>query len=130
MRSSVAGADVPPPRERVVLATRRGARIVRTRVEVEEQTAVGEAMVRGLIRAQLALALRMAAVVVLLVGLIPLLWVVAPAAGTARLWGVGVPWWILAVAAYPVLLAVGVAFVRAAGRNEQEFADLVDDRWP
>ncbi|MBY6348718.1 hypothetical protein R4172_05020 [Rhodococcus kroppenstedtii] len=121
---------MPPPRERVVLATRRGARIVRTRVEVEEQTAVGEAMVRGLIRAQLALALRMAAVVVLLVGLIPLLWVVAPAAGTARLWGVGVPWWILAVAAYPVLLAVGVAFVRAAGRNEQEFADLVDDRWP
>ena len=30
-----------PPRERVVLASRRGARMVRTRVEVQEQTEVG-----------------------------------------------------------------------------------------
>ena len=52
-----------PPRERVVLAHRRGARIVRTRVEVQEQTEVGDALVRGLVRAQLGLALRLAAVV-------------------------------------------------------------------
>ena len=53
-----------PPRERVVLAHRRGARMVRTRVEVQEQTEVGDALVRGLVRAQLGLALRLAAVVV------------------------------------------------------------------
>jgi len=47
----------------VVLAHRRGARIVRTRVEVEEQTEVGDALVRGLVRAQLGLALRLATVV-------------------------------------------------------------------
>ena len=53
-----------PQRERVVLAHRRGARMVRTRVEVQEQTQVGDALVRGLVRAQLGLALRLAAVVV------------------------------------------------------------------
>ena len=39
----------PPPRQRVILANRRGARMVRTRVEVQEQTAVGDALVRGLV---------------------------------------------------------------------------------
>ena len=36
---------------------------MRTRVEVEEQTEVGDALVRGLVRAQLGLALRLATVV-------------------------------------------------------------------
>ncbi len=46
-------SDERPQRERVVLAHRRGARMVRTRVEVQEQTQVGDALVRGLVRAQL-----------------------------------------------------------------------------
>ena len=62
-----------PQRQRVVLAQRRGARMVRTRVEVQEQTLVGDALVRGLVRAQLGLALRLAAVVVCAVVAIPLL---------------------------------------------------------
>ena len=62
-----------PQRERVVLAHRRGARMVRTRVEVQEQTQVGDTLVRGLMRAQLGLALRLAAVVVCAVVAIPLL---------------------------------------------------------
>ena len=114
-------------REKVVLAQRRGARIVRTRVEVQEQTEVGEAMINGLVRAQLALALRTAAVVVLVLGIVPLVWVFAPAAGTARIAGIGVPWWVLAVAAYPILLVAGYLFVRSAERNEQEFTELVED---
>ena len=36
---------------------------MRTRVEVQEQTEVGDVLVRGLVRAQLGLALRLAAVV-------------------------------------------------------------------
>ena len=55
-------------RQRVVLAHRRGARMVRTRVEVQEQTQVGDALVRGLVRAQLGLALRLSVVVVCAVG--------------------------------------------------------------
>lgn len=114
------------PRERVVLAKRSGARIVRTRVEVQEQTEVGEAMIDGLVRTQLALALRTAVVVVLLLGSIPLVWVLAPAAGSVTLLGIGVPWWTLAVGVYPVMLIAGWLFVRAADRNEQEFTELVD----
>lgn len=41
--------------------------MVRTRIEVQEQTQVGDALVRGLMRAQLGLALRLAAVVVSIV---------------------------------------------------------------
>ena len=52
-----------PQRQRVVLAHRRGTRMVRTRVELQEQTEVGDAPVRGLVRAQLGLALRLGALV-------------------------------------------------------------------
>ena len=45
--------------------------MVRTRVEVQEQTEVGDALVRGLVRAQLGLAVRLAAVVVCAVVAIP-----------------------------------------------------------
>src|SRR3546814_15803760 len=59
---AVTSQSDPPQRERVVLAQRSGARIVRTRVEVQEQTEVGDAMIRGLVRAQLGLAIRLAVV--------------------------------------------------------------------
>ena len=62
-----------PQRERVVLAHRRGTRMVHTRVEVQEQTEVGDALVRGLVRAQLGLALRLAAVVAGVMAALPLL---------------------------------------------------------
>ncbi|KIQ15977.1 hypothetical protein ASG56_04065 [Rhodococcus sp. Leaf7] len=114
-------------REKVVLAQRRGARIVRTRVEVQEQTEVGEAMINGLVRTQLALALRTAAVVVLLLGIVPVVWVLAPAAGAVQVLGIGLPWWLLAVGSYPLLLVAGYRFVRSAERNEQEFTELVED---
>lgn len=46
--------------------------MVRTRIEVQEQTQVGDALVRGLMRAQLGLALRLAAVVVSIVAAVVL----------------------------------------------------------
>ncbi|MFF0815890.1 hypothetical protein ACFYVR_12180 [Rhodococcus sp. NPDC003318] len=115
------------PRERVVLAHRRGARTVRTRVEVQEQTEVGEAMVRALVRAQLGLALRFTAVVVLIVAAAPLLLVAFPSIGEVAVFGVRLPWLLLGVAAYPALYFAGRLFVRLAERTEQEFVDLADD---
>ena len=50
----------------------------RTRAELAEQTQVGEALVRGLVRAQLALALRLSLVVAIGLGGLPLLFAVAP----------------------------------------------------
>ncbi|MEV0715731.1 hypothetical protein [Asanoa sp. NPDC050611] len=97
----------------------------RTRTELAEQTQVGEALVRGLVRAQLALALRLALVVAIGLGGLPLLFAVAPEVSTARLAGVDLPWLLLGVAAFPFLVAVGWAYVRLAERNEQDFVAVV-----
>ncbi len=116
-----------PVRTRVVLAQRRGARIVRTRVEVQEHTEVGDAMVRGLVRAQLGLALRLALVTVGVLCAIPLVGIAFPALTTATLLGVRLPWLVLGVAVYPFLYGVGRLYIRLAERNEQDFNDLIED---
>lgn len=118
---------VPPARERVVLATRRGARMVRTRVEVQEQTEVGDAMIRGLVRAQLSLALRVAAAVGLLFGVVPVLSLAFPGIADVAVLGIRLPWLLAVLVPLPALLGAGWFYVRAAERNEQDFADLVDD---
>lgn len=118
----------PPkgPRERVVLAERRGARRVRTRVEVAEQTEIGAALIGGLIRAQLGLALSCAAVMGLLLAALPLLFGVAAIAETVVL-GIRLPWLVLGAAAYPLLWLTGRVYVRLAERNELDFLDLTGD---
>ncbi|MEU4566210.1 hypothetical protein [Micromonospora sp. NPDC023956] len=115
----------PPARARIVLAevSRRGTD--RTRSELTEQTRVGEALVRGLVRAQLALALRLAVVVLVGLGGLPWLFAIAPTVGRVTVAGVNLPWLLLGVAAFPFLVAVGWAYVRLAERNEQDFSDLV-----
>lgn len=121
------GGEAPPPRKRVVLAQRRGARMVRTRVEVQEQTEIGEAMVRGLVRAQLGLAVRLALVAVCLLGSIPAAAFLFPVLSDVVVLGIRLPWLVLGVLVYPVLLVIGWIYIRMAERNEQDFTDLVDD---
>jgi len=110
-------------RTRVVLgevATRRRP-ADRARADLAEQTPLGEALVRGLVRAQLALALRLALVVVTGLGALPLLFAVAPAVGQIKIFGVSLPWLLLGVLAFPFLFCVGWAYVHWAERNEQDF---------
>lgn len=116
-----------PVRQRVVLAQRHGARIVRTRVEVQEHTEIGETMVRGLVRAQLGLAVRLALVTVGALCAIPLLGTAFPSLAGAVVLGVRLPWLVLGVVVYPLLYGVGRLYVRLAERNEQDFNDLIDD---
>lgn len=116
-----------PHRQRVVLSQRRGARMVRTRVEVQEQTEVGDAMVRSLVRAQLLLSVRMAAMILSILFAIPLLGILLSRSDDAASFGVGLPWLVLGVATYPLLFGVGWAYLRRAERNENEFVDLVED---
>jgi hypothetical protein len=108
-----------------VARARRGAR---ARTELEEQSGVGDALVRGLMRTQLGLALRLAAVVVIGLGGLPLLFAVAPAVAGARPVGVALPWLLLGFVAYPFLLAVGATYVWLSERTEAEFTELVDRR--
>ncbi|MEH1012729.1 hypothetical protein V6U90_06365 [Micromonospora sp. CPCC 206060] len=107
-------------------AARSGTGPSRTRTELAQQTRVGEALVRGLVRAQLALALRLSLVVLIGLGGLPLLFAVAPAVGRARLLGIPLPWLLLGVVSFPFLVAVGWAYVHLAERNEQDFTDLVE----
>jgi hypothetical protein len=121
-------AEQQPERVRVVLAD--VARTPRagepTRVELAEQTGIGEALVKGLVRAQLSLALRCAAVVAAGLGSLPLLFAAAPSFAGARPFGVVLPWLLLGVAAYPFLFLVGWAYVHLAERVERDFSDLVE----
>ena len=122
------GTDGPARRTRVVLgdAARRTRSTDRTRADLAEQTPVGEALVRGLVRAQLALALRLLAVLVTLLGGLPLLFALVPATRTAQVLGLPLPWLALGVLVYPALLAAGLLHVRLAERHERDFVDLVE----
>jgi hypothetical protein len=119
--------EEPPPRVRVVLAdAARGRRAGRVRAELQEQSGVGEAVLRGLMRAQLSLALRLAAVVAIGLGGLPLLFAVAPAVAQVRPFGIALPWLLLGGLAYPFLFVVGAAYVWLSERTEHEFTELVD----
>jgi hypothetical protein len=117
--------QTPPRRARIVLADVARGQADPTHAELAEQTQVGDALVRGLVRAQLALALRLSLVVAIGLGGLPLLFVVAPEVSDVRLVGVALPWLLLGVAAFPFLVAVGWAYVRLAERNEQDFVSVV-----
>ena len=123
-------AEQPAQRVRVVLADVARARSAEptepARVELEEQSPIGEALVRGLVRAQLAAALRLATVVAVALGGLPLLFAFAPALARFRLFGVALPWLLLGVVAYPLLFVIGAAYVYLAERTEQEFTDLIE----
>jgi hypothetical protein len=120
----------PPERVRVVLGDvaqlRAARRSGQVRAELQEQSGVGEALVRGLMRTQLGLALRLAVVVAVGLGGLPLLFTVAPTVAGLRPFGVALPWVLLGLLAYPFLFVVGATYVWLSERTEREFAELVD----
>jgi hypothetical protein len=101
------------------------SRAERTRSELTQQTRVGETLVRGLMRAQLSLALRLSLLVLVGLGGLPWLFAIAPSVGRVTVLGINLPWLLLGVVAFPFLIGVGWAYVRLAERNEQDFTDLV-----
>lgn len=117
-----------PVRVRVVLAERRGSRaLVRTAAEVQEQTEVGEVLLHGLLRAQLRLSLRMAALVAVPLLAMPLLFALLPRSGDVSVFGLRLSWLALGLLVYPFLLLIGWRYVRLADHTEQDFADIIDD---
>ena len=96
-------------------------------MEVQEQTEVGDAMIRGLVRAQLGLAIRLAVVAAGLLCAVPLLTHFFPTLSEVAVLGIRLPWLVMGGAVYPLLLTTGWVFVRRAERNEQDFNDIVDD---
>jgi len=94
--------------------------------EIDEQTVVGEVLVTSLVRAQLRLAIYAAVLVGILIGGLPLVFVLFPGLSGRQLLGIPVPWVMLGVAVYPGICLGAWAYVRAAERNEDDFAELVD----
>ncbi|WP_027661545.1 DUF485 domain-containing protein [Salinispora fenicalii] len=123
----VAADDRASARTRIVLAdvVRRDSGREHPRTELAEQTRVGEALVRGLVRAQLSLALRLWLVVAVGLGGLPWLFAIAPSVSRVTVLGVHLPWVLLGVLSFPFLVVVGWAYVRLAERNEQDFTDLI-----
>jgi drug/metabolite transporter (DMT)-like permease len=113
---------VTSPRARTTRPAHRGA------LDLDEQTTVGEVYLRSLVRTQLGLALTVCLAVLVVVAGLPLLFDLWPSTRHARLLGLGVPWLALGVLAYPALVIGGWAYVRAAERNEGQFAALVQGR--
>lgn len=115
--------------ERVRVTGRRSVRRPPGRPGVRalaEQDVVGELLVRSLVRAQLALALRLAALYAALLGGLPLLFAAVPATRTLHLLGLPLPWLVLGVLVYPALVAGGWLHVRLAERHERDFVEAVE----
>jgi hypothetical protein len=115
-------------RVRVVLSERKGvARPVRTVVDIQENTGVGELLRTNLIRSQLAVALRFGLGAVITLGLLPVLFWMVPDIGRVEVLGVRLPWLLLGFLVYPYLVLMGYWHTRTAEKVEQNFADHVQD---
>ncbi|GGX72511.1 hypothetical protein [Streptomyces anandii] len=105
-----------PPRR-----TRRAPGHYRPRTEIDEQTTLGHTYVRSLMRSQLRAGLAAFAVLVLLVGPLPLVFAAAPEARRLT-------WTVLGFGLYAPLVLLARWYVRRAERNERDFVRLVEDR--
>lgn len=119
-------APVPPRRvvvrrepRRISASARAGSR------DIDEQTALGETYMRSLVRTQLRLGLAMLAVVLVPLALIPAAFALVPGIARLTIGPVPMPWLLLGVVIYPVLVLVGWRYVRQAERNEAEFERIV-----
>lgn len=123
--------DQPPARVRVTgpHADRRRSRPRPTAAsEIDAQSDLGAIYVSGLLRAQMRLALRTMIGLVLTIGLLPVLFHLAPELGDHHVLGMPIPWVVLAFGCYPVLGVLAWRYVRAAERHEDEFIDVVERR--
>jgi hypothetical protein len=117
------------PRRVTVVSPRTTAARQRRRPvteEIDDQTGVGDAFMQSLIRSQLRLALLVLGVLFSLVGALPAVFALAPGVRGSEVAGIPLPWLILGLVIYPLLVALGWFYVRQAERTEAEFEELID----
>ncbi|MEU6314185.1 hypothetical protein [Streptomyces sp. NPDC047014] len=100
---------------------RRGAGYAPARSEISEQTTLGNAYVRALMRSQLRAGVLAVGALVGVLGPLPLVFALTRAGS-----GPGV-WLVLGLLAYPVMWLIARWYVRRAERNEADFTGLVAD---
>ena len=94
--------------------------------QIDDQTGLGEVYMRSLVRTQLRLAVGVLGLVVAPLAALPLVFVAVPAVREIVLFGLPLPWLVLAVLVYPSVVVAGWWYARRAERAEREFAELVD----
>lgn len=81
---------------------------------------------RGLVRAQLRLALACATSFVVMAAALTGVIAALPALGDPVLWVVPLSWLLHAYGFYPLILVFAVIYARAAARNERRYRQLAD----
>jgi hypothetical protein len=116
-----------PAARRVRVTAPRSGRPRRTTIasEIDAQTELGEVYMRSLMRSQLRVALGTVVLLVVTVAIWPALFLVFPALRTAHLGRIPLPWLILGVLVYPVLVLLAWRHARRAERLERDFVDLM-----
>jgi drug/metabolite transporter (DMT)-like permease len=119
------------PQRRVAIthprtAAARSAAKRGVRRDVNDSTALGVTMIRSLRRAQLRLAVIVGVGLLVVLGGIPLLFLLDPPLREARVGGLAVGWILLGVLVFPAIWLTAWWYVRAAERNETQFVDLVE----
>ncbi len=116
-----------PRRKRVVLADSRApVTVLRTVVELEEQTSYGEELVRQFIRIQLWTAVKLWGGAVVALAALPVLFHFVPGVADVTIAGVRLPWLLLGIVPFPLLFGVGYWYNVQAERNERDFVDMVE----
>jgi hypothetical protein len=122
--------DTPPVGQRVRVTSPRTGATRRRRVtgatEIDTQTGLGEVYMASLLRAQLRLAILVLLVLGLLLAGLPVVFATWPELVEVQVLDMPLPWVLLAFAVYPFLLTLAWVYVRAAERNERDFADVVE----
>jgi len=93
--------------------------------DIDEQTTLGETYMRSLLRTQLRLGLSVLALVIIPLAILPMVWAIAPGIGRLTVGPVPLPWLVLGIGVYPLLVLAGWRYVRQAERNESEFVRIV-----
>ena len=114
----------PPERVRVTGPPRRRTPVARSS-EIGAETRLGGMYMGSLVREQLRLALGILMLLALTVGLLPLVFHLFPELAAQHVLGLPLSWLVLGTVVYPVLIALGWAYVRRSERNERDFAELL-----
>ena len=96
--------------------------------DIGRATGIGEVYLKSLIRQQLKLGLAAAALVVVPLAAMPLVFGLFPSIRALQVGPIPLWWVVLGLLVYPAILLVGWWYVRSAERAEDQFSDLVEGR--
>ncbi len=116
------------PRVRVTGPSRRPASIHRSgRREIDAGTELGRVFMGSLLREQLRLALGILVLLTGTVGVLPLVFYLAPTLADVLVGPIPLPWLLLGGLVYPWLVLLGWLYVGRSEANERDFVALVDE---